>query len=124
MSMECRSVERNVELTAVTTPHLNLDWIASWTMTRLRQVAIPFLVVPWSESLLQHVAESTFMLTPDNIRGQLTETLRSPGLVSDFALELMIPLSDEDSMRFLMMLVGDRMESPHLEEGSHEEEGS
>ena len=108
MSMECRSVERNVELTAVTTPRLNLDWIASWTMTRLRQVAIPFLVVPWSESLLQHVAESTFMLTPDNIRGRLTETLRSPGLVSDFALELTTLLSDEDGTKFLSMLVSGR----------------
>ena len=69
MSMEHRSLKRNLELTAVTTPHLNLDWIASQTMTRLRQVSIPFLVGPWQESMLQHAAESTFMLTPDNIRG-------------------------------------------------------
>ena len=39
------------------------------------------------------------------------ETLHGPGLVSDFALELMIPLSDEDSTRFLSMLMGDQMES-------------
>ena len=84
---------------------------------------VPFPVVPWSESILQHCAESTFMLTPDDIRGQLTETPRGPGLVSDFALELTIPLSDEDGTRFLSMLVGDRMESPQWEEGSHEEEG-
>ena len=51
------------------------------------------------------------------------ETPRGPGLVSDFALELMIPLSDEDGTRFLSMLVGNRMESPQWEEGSHEEEG-
>ena len=97
--------------------------IASRTMMRLRQVAIPFPECPWQESLLQHVAESMFMLTPDDIRGQLTETPRGPGLVSDFALELTIPLSDEDGTRFLSMLVGDRMESPRWEEGSHEEEG-
>ena len=47
------------------------------------------------------------MLTPDDIRGQLTETPRGPGLVSDFALELTIPLLDEDGTRFLSMLVGD-----------------
>ena len=46
-----------------------------------------------------------------------------PGLVSDFALELMIPLSDEDGTRFLLMLVGNQMESPQWEEGSHKEEG-
>ena len=63
------------------------------------------------------------MLTPDDIRGRLTETPRSPGLVSDFALELTIPLSDEDGTHFLLMLVGDRMESPRWEEGSYEEEG-
>ena len=63
------------------------------------------------------------MLTPDDIRGRLTETPHGPGLVSDFALELTIPLSDEDSTCFLSMLVGDRMESPRWEEGSHEEEG-
>ena len=63
------------------------------------------------------------MLTPDNIRGRLTETPHGPGLVSDFALELMIPLLDEDGMCFLSMLVGDQMESPWWEEGSHEEEG-
>ena len=122
-SLEHRSVERNVGSAVVTTPRLNLDWIASRTTTRLRQVAIPFPVCPWQESLLQHVAESTFMLTPDDIRGRLTETPHGPGLVSDFALELTIPLSDEDGTRFLSMLVGDRMESPQWEEGSHEEEG-
>ena len=95
MSLERRSVERNVESAVTTTPRLNLDWIASWTMTRLQQVAILFLVCPWQESLLQHVAESTFMLTPDDIRGRLTEMPRSPGLVSDFTLELTIPLLDE-----------------------------
>ena len=63
------------------------------------------------------------MLTPDDIRGRLTETLRGPGLVSDFTLELTIPLSDEDGTRFLSMLVGDQMESPQWEEGSHEDEG-
>ena len=86
-------------------------------------MSVPFLVVPWSESVLQHCAESTFMLTPDDIRGRLTETPRGPGLVSDFALELTIPLLDEDSTRFLLMLVGNRMESPQWEEGSHKEEG-
>ena len=95
-SSERRSVERNVESTVATTPHLNLDWIASWTATRLRQVSVPFPVVPWSESILQHCAESTFMLTPDDIRGRLTETPHGPGPSSDFALELTIPLSDED----------------------------
>ena len=120
---ERRSVERNVESAVAATPRLNLDWIASWTMTRLRQVSVPFPVVPWSESDLQHCAESTFMLTPDDIRGRLTETPRGPGLVSDFALELTIPFSDEDGTRFLSMLVGNRMESPQWEEGSHEEEG-
>ena len=69
MSMEHRSIERNVESTAVTTLRLNLDWIASWTMMRLRQVSIPFLVSPWQESVLQHAAELMFMLTPDDIRG-------------------------------------------------------
>ena len=122
-SLEHRSVERNMESVVATTLCLNLDWIASRTMMRLRQVAIPFLVCPWQESLLQHVAESMFMLTPDNIRGQLTETPRGPGLVSDFALELTIPLLDEDGTRFLSMLVGDWMESPQWEEGSYEEEG-
>ena len=34
----------------------------------------------------------------------------SPGLVSDFALELTILLSDEDGTRFLSMLVGDWMD--------------
>ena len=63
------------------------------------------------------------MLTPDDIRGRLMETLRGPGLVSDFTLELTIPLSDEDGTRFLSMLVGNRMESPQWEEGSHKEEG-
>ena len=67
-------------------------------------------------------AESAFMLTPDDIRGRLMEIPCSPGLVSDFALELTIPLSDEDGTRFLSMLVGNRMESPQWEEGSHEEE--
>ena len=51
------------------------------------------------------------------------EMRHGPGLVSDFALELMIPLSDEDGTWFLSMLVGDQMESPWWEEGSHEEEG-
>ena len=68
-------------------------------------MSVPFPVVPWSESILQYTAESTFMLTPDDIRGRLTETPRGPGLVSDFALELTIPLSDEDGTRFLSMLV-------------------
>ena len=122
MNLECRSVERNEESTAVMTLCLNLDWIASQTMMRLKQVSIPFLVSPWQESIPQHAAELTFMLTPDNIRGQLTETLHGPGLASDFALELMIPLSDEDDMRFLLMLVGDWMESLQQEEGSHKEE--
>ena len=122
-SSERRSVERNVGSAVAATPRLNLDWIASRTMTRLRQVSIPFPVVPWQESVLQHCAESTFMLTPDDIRGRLTETPRGPGLVSDFTLELTIPLSDEDGTRFLSMLVGNRMESPQWEEGSHEEEG-
>ena len=105
-SSECRSVERNVESTVATTPRLNLDWIASRTMMRLRQVAIPFPVVPWSESVLQYTAESTFMLTPNNIRGRLMETPHGPGLSSDFALELTIPLSDEDGTKILSMLVG------------------
>ena len=52
-------------------------------------------------------AESMFMLTPDNIRGRLTETPHGPGLVLDFTLELTIPLSDEDGTHFLLMLVGD-----------------
>ena len=69
-------------------------------------MSVPFPVVPWQESVLQHAAESTFMLTPDDIRGQLTETPHGPGLVSDFALELTISLSDKDSTRFLSMLVG------------------
>ena len=86
-------------------------------------MSVPFPVVPWLESVLQHCAELTFMLTPDDIRGRLTETPRGPGLVSDFALELMIPLSDEDGTHFLSMLVGNQMESPQWEEGSHEEEG-
>ena len=122
-SSEHRSVGRNKECPAVTTPRLNLGWIHSWTMMRMRQVLVPFPVVPWSESILQHAAGSMFMLTPDDIRGRLTGTLRGPGLVSDFALELTIPLSDEDGMRFLSMLVGDWMESPQWEEGSQEEEG-
>ena len=63
------------------------------------------------------------MLTPDNIRGRLTETPHGPGLLLDFTLELTIPLSDEDGTRFLSMLVGNRMDSPQWEEGSHEEEG-
>ena len=104
-------------------PHLNLGWIHSRTMARMRQVLVPYPVVPWSESILQHCAESTFMLTPDNIRGRLTETLHGPGLSSDFTLKLTIPLSDEDGTRFLSMLVGNRMESPQWKEGSHEEEG-
>ena len=121
--LEHRSIERNMESTAVTTSHLNLDWIASWTMTRLRQVLILFLPGPWQESILQHAVELTFMLTPDDIGGQLMEMLHSPGMVSDFALELTIPLSDEDSMRFLSTLVGDQMESPQWEEGSHKDKG-
>ena len=107
MSSEHRSVERNMESAVAMTPCLNLDWIASWTMTRLRQVSIPFLAGPWQESLLRHAAELTFMLTPDDIRGRLTETPCGPGLVSDFTLELTIPLSDEDGTQFLSMLVGD-----------------
>ena len=39
-SLERRSVERNAESIVATTPRLNLDWIASWTMMRLRQVSI------------------------------------------------------------------------------------
>ena len=122
-SLELRSVRRNEECPAVTTPHLNLDWIASRTMMRMRQVSVPFPIMPWSESILQHCAESTFMLTPDDIRGRLMETPCGPGLVSDFTLELTIPLLDEDGMRFLSMLVGNRMESPQWERGSHEDEG-
>ena len=106
-SSERRSVGRNEECPAVTTPPLNLGWIHSRTITRMRQVSIPFPIVPWSGSVLQHCAELTFMLTPDDIRGRLTETPRGPGLVSDFALELTIPLSDEDGTRFLSILVGD-----------------
>ena len=83
-------------------------------------MSIPFPVVPWQESVLQHCAESTFMFTPDDIRGRLTETPRGPGPVSDFALELTIPLSDKGGTRFLSMLVGNRMESPQWEEGSFE----
>ena len=105
------------------TLRLNLDWIASRTMTRLRQVSIRFPPGPWQESALQHAAESTFMLTPDDIRGCLTETPCGPGLVSDFALELTIPLSDKDGTRFLSMLVGNWMESPQWEEGNHKDEG-
>ena len=120
VSTECGSVGRNEESPAVTTPHLNLGWIHSRTMTRMRQVSIPFPVVPWQESVLQHAAESTFMLTPDNIRGRLVETPHGPGLASEFTLELMILLSIEDGDR---MLVPDQMESPQWEEGSHEEEG-
>ena len=86
---------------------LNLGWIASQTMTRMRQVSIPFPAGPWQESVLQHAAESTFMLTPNDIRCRLTETLCSPHLASNFALELTIPLSDEDGTRFPSMLVGD-----------------
>ena len=123
MSLEHRSVERNMELTVVTTLCMNLDWIASWTMTRLRQVSILFPVGPWQESILQHAAESMFMSTPDDIRGRLTEILRSPGLVSDFTLELTILLLDKDGTHFLSILVGDWMESPQWEEGSHEDEG-
>ena len=51
------------------------------------------------------------------------EMLCSPGLVSDFALELTIPLSDDDGTRFLSMLVGDWMESPQWEGGGHKDEG-
>ena len=112
-----------MESTVATTPCLNLDWIASRTRMRLRQVSIPFPSGPWQESVLQHAAELTFMLTPDDISCQLMETPHSPGLSSDFALELTILLLDEDGMRFLSMLVGDRMESPQWEEGSHKEEG-
>ena len=117
-SMEHRSVEKNVESTAERTPRLNLDWIASRTMTRLRQVLIPFPVVPWSESILQYAAESTFMLTPNEIRGRLVEMPRGHGVASDFTLELTIPLSTEDGNRILSMLVPDRMESPQWEEGT------
>ena len=121
-SMERRSVERNVESAVERTPRLNLDWIASQTTTRLRQVSILFPVVSWSESILQYAAELMFMLTPDEIRGRLVETPRGHGVASDFALELTIPLSQEDGNRILLMLVPDRMESPQWEEGSHEEE--
>ena len=105
-SSEHRSVGRNEERPAVTTPRLNLGWIHSRTMTRMRQVSIPFPVVPWSESVLQHCTESTFMSTPDDTRGRPTETPHGPGLSSHFALELTIPLSDEDGTHFLSMLVG------------------
>ena len=84
---------------------------------------IPFPVVPWLESVLQHAAESMFILTPDEIRGRLVETPHGHGVASDFVLELTIPLSVEDGDRILSMLVPDRMESPQWEEGSHEEEG-
>ena len=124
MSMERRSVERNVESTVATTPCLNLDWIASWTMMRLRQVLIPFPVVPWLESILQHAAESTFMLTPDEIRGRLVETPCGHGVASDFVLELTNPLLAEDGDRILLMLVPNRMESLQWEEGSHKDKGS
>ena len=63
------------------------------------------------------------MVTPDNIRGHLTEMLHGPGLISDFTLELMILLTDEDSMRFLLVLVGDWMESPQWKQGSYDKEG-
>ena len=86
-------------------------------------MSTPFPVVPWQESILQHTAESTFMLTPDEIRGRLVETPRGHGVVLDFVLELTIPLSAEDDDRILSMLVPNRMESPQWEEGSHEEEG-
>ena len=85
-------------------------------------MSIPFPVVPWQESILQHAAESMFMLTPDNIRGQLVKTPHGPGLVSNFALELMISLLVKDGDRILSMLVSDQMESLQWEEGSHEEE--
>ena len=84
---------------------------------------IPFPVSPWQESILQHAAELTFMLTPDDMRGRVMEMPCGPGLESDFALELTIPLSDGDGTRFLSMLMGDQMESPQWEEGSHKEEG-
>ena len=90
---------------------------------RLRQVSILFPVMPWSESVLQHAAESTFMLTPDEIRGRLVEMPRGHGVASDFMLELMIPLSAEDGDRILSMLVPDQMESPQWDEGSHKDEG-
>ena len=47
-SLERRSIERNVESTVATTPRLNLDCIASQTMTRLRQVSIPFPVLNYT----------------------------------------------------------------------------
>ena len=103
-NLECRSVGRNEESPAVMTLCLNLGWIHSWTMTRMRQVSIPFLVVPWQESVLQHAAESTLMLTPDNIRGQLVETPCGPGLTSDFVLELTIPLLVKDGGRILSLV--------------------
>ena len=106
-NLEHRSVGRNEESPVVTTLHLNLGWIHSQTMMRMRQVSIPFLVVPWQESVLQHAAELTFMLTPDDIRGQLVEMLCGPGLTSDFVLELTIPLLVEDGDRILSMLVPD-----------------
>ena len=51
------------------------------------------------------------------------EMLCGLGLASDFVLELTIPFSDEDGTRFLLMLVGNQMESPQWEEGSHEDKG-
>ena len=89
----------------------------------MHQVSIPFPVVPWQDSMLQHVVESTFMVTPDNIRGHLTETPHGPGLISNFTLELTIPLLDEDRMRFLLMLVGDQVESLQWAQGSLNKEG-
>ena len=91
-SLECRSVKRNMELTVGRTLCLNLDWIASQTTTRLRQVSILFPVMPWSESILQHAAELMFMLTPDDIRGRLVETPHGHGVASDFVLEFVIAL--------------------------------
>ena len=63
------------------------------------------------------------MVTLDNIRGCLTEMLHGPGPISNFTLELTIPLSDEDGMRFLSMLVGDWAESLQWAQGSHNKEG-
>ena len=63
------------------------------------------------------------MVTVDDIRDCLAEMPHGPGLVSNFALELMILQSDENRMRFLLMLVGDWVESPQWAQGSHNKEG-
>ena len=48
----------------------------------------------------------------DTIRGCLTEMPCGPGINSEFTLELSILWSDKDGICFLLMLVGDRSESP------------